>query len=345
MSGFCLEYIDVVSIKPITTVHNVIYYAMSSNELDPSIFANGHVEYTPPPTTTKEPVTSMRLAIEDFLAYEAQKSDPWEQEVYRTIGLIDNAILEGRIPADPHHVVRQLDLMSTIHSFTATSARSPQPAIKLKRPLLDFPERFSNGEVDRDNWFNQAITQAKEGDWRPFLDYFDKFIRPNMYFALETNFGFSPDAGIQSTTEEDIAQIVLMRVAQHFQRLDFPNSYMLQGWCRRVALNEAVNISRKKPPFEELSLEEMLIGDEDLPVVLTDLMGSDRERARTIRSAILKLDSEEQRQVLILKYFCGYSNRTVGAILQKNEGAIKSLQHRAQAQLGKIISRRYINRL
>ncbi len=318
---------------------------MNRNEADQSVFVAGKIDYAPPPTTITEPITSMRLAIEEFLDSEAQKTDPWEEEIHRTISLIDTAIEQGRIQADPQHVVRQLDLISTVHTFTSTSANSPRPTMKFLPPQLDFPDRFSTGEVDRDNWFNQAIDRAKDGDWRPFLDYFDKFIRPNMYFALEINFGFSPDAGIQSTTEEDIAQIVLMRAVQHFDKLDFPNSYMLQGWCRRVALNEAVNISRKKPPFEELSLEERLIEDDDLPDVLADLMGSDRERARIIRSAILRIDSGVQRQVLILKYFTGYSNKTVGDILRKTESAIKSLQHRALGRLGQIISQRYIHRL
>lgn len=318
---------------------------MSTVEDERPLFINGRVDYTPPATHPTEPVSSMRLAIQEFLDSETQKIDPWEEEIHRTISLIDTAIEHGTIQADPQHVVRQLDLMSTVHTFTSASANSPRPTMKFLPPQLDFPDRFSTGEVDRDSWFSQSIDRAKSGDWRPFLDYFDRFIRQNMYFALETNFGFSPDAGIQSTTEEDIAQIVLMRAVQHFDKLDFPNSYMLQGWCRRVALNEAVNISRKKPPFEELSLEERLIEDDDLPDVLADLMGSDRERARIIRSAILRIDSEEQRQVLILKYFTGYSNKTVGDILRKTEGAVKSLQHRALERIGQIISRRYMNRL
>ena len=45
--------------------------------------------------------------------------------------------------------------------------------------------------------------------------------------------------------------------------------------------------------------------------------------------------SDEQRQVLILKFVFDFSNVEAAAVLEKTEGAIKSLQHRALASLQK----------
>ena len=49
--------------------------------------------------------------------------------------------------------------------------------------------------------------------------------------------------------------------------------------------------------------------------------------------------SAEQQQVLTLKFVFNFANAEVATILDKTEGAIKSLQHRAlvslQKQLGK----------
>ena len=45
--------------------------------------------------------------------------------------------------------------------------------------------------------------------------------------------------------------------------------------------------------------------------------------------------SDEQRQVLILKFVFDFSNAETAAVLEKSEGAIKSLQHRALASLQK----------
>jgi RNA polymerase sigma-70 factor (ECF subfamily) len=43
--------------------------------------------------------------------------------------------------------------------------------------------------------------------------------------------------------------------------------------------------------------------------------------------------SEEQQQVLTLKFVFDFSNAEVGTILDKSEGAVKSLQHRALGSL------------
>jgi RNA polymerase sigma-70 factor (ECF subfamily) len=45
--------------------------------------------------------------------------------------------------------------------------------------------------------------------------------------------------------------------------------------------------------------------------------------------------SPEQQQVLTLKFVFNFSNGDVATILDKTEGAVKSLQHRALASLQK----------
>ena len=60
------------------------------------------------------------------------------------------------------------------------------------------------------------------------------------------------------------------------------------------------------------------------------------------RESMLKLIerlSPEQQQVLTLKFVFSLPNAEVAAILDKTEGAIKSLQHRALVSLQKQIAR------
>ena len=45
--------------------------------------------------------------------------------------------------------------------------------------------------------------------------------------------------------------------------------------------------------------------------------------------------SDEQQQVLTLKFVFNFANADVATILGKTEGAVKSLQHRALASLQK----------
>ena len=56
-----------------------------------------------------------------------------------------------------------------------------------------------------------------------------------------------------------------------------------------------------------------------------------------VRGALAHL-TEEQRQVVVLKFVEGRSNAEVAALLGKNEGAIKALQHRALAALRRLLS-------
>ena len=61
------------------------------------------------------------------------------------------------------------------------------------------------------------------------------------------------------------------------------------------------------------------------------------------RESMLKLIdrlSPEQQQVLTLKFVFNFSNADAATILDKTEGAIKSLQHRALASLQKQLDRR-----
>ena len=54
------------------------------------------------------------------------------------------------------------------------------------------------------------------------------------------------------------------------------------------------------------------------------------------RAALWKL-TPEQRQVILLKFFEGMSNAEIAAALEKPEGAIKSLQHRALSTLKRVL--------
>ena len=51
----------------------------------------------------------------------------------------------------------------------------------------------------------------------------------------------------------------------------------------------------------------------------------------------LKHLTDEQRQVIVLKFIQGFDNRSVGKIMARSEGAVKSLQHRALGSLRRLL--------
>jgi RNA polymerase sigma-70 factor (ECF subfamily) len=60
------------------------------------------------------------------------------------------------------------------------------------------------------------------------------------------------------------------------------------------------------------------------------------ERRRTVRTALSYL-SEDQRAVLQMRYVADLSAPEVAAILGKTEGAVRSLQHRGERALARLL--------
>ena len=77
--------------------------------------------------------------------------------------------------------------------------------------------------------------------------------------------------------------------------------------------------------------------DDDLPELETTEGTADLNlRQRRVRDALHQL-TEDQQQVVSLKFLEGWENEAVAKALNKPVGAVKSLQHRALAQLQKLL--------
>lgn len=63
------------------------------------------------------------------------------------------------------------------------------------------------------------------------------------------------------------------------------------------------------------------------------------ELTRDVHDALGQL-SEDQRQVLLLRYLAGLSAAEVAELLGKSEGAVRSLQHRGERSLARRLARR-----
>jgi RNA polymerase sigma factor (sigma-70 family) len=58
--------------------------------------------------------------------------------------------------------------------------------------------------------------------------------------------------------------------------------------------------------------------------------------ARRLRRALADL-SEERRQVIVLRFVDGLSAREIGDVLDRSEGAVRVLQHRALRELATLL--------
>ena len=132
---------------------------------------------------------------------------------------------------------------------------------------------------------------------------------------------------------EDLTTQTFMRMLEaitgfHFGRAPF------SAWLFRIAHNLAMDhfrASRRVQSAEEVPEAGRAMDDS----------AEDQALAQIGRGSMLQLIgglSHEQQQVLTLKFVFSFSNGEAATILDKTEGAVKSLQHRALVSLQKQIT-------
>jgi len=131
---------------------------------------------------------------------------------------------------------------------------------------------------------------------------------------------------------QDIASETLQRLLEALRDGRAPNH--LGAWLYRVAYNLAMDQYRRRPAQGIVSLEPDLDQADE-----ADTEGDSERRLaqEKVRAALAQL-TPEQQNVVVLKFVEGYSNAEVGALMNKPEGAVKSLQHRALAALKRALT-------
>jgi len=127
----------------------------------------------------------------------------------------------------------------------------------------------------------------------------------------------------QVAAAEDLTANVFLRLLNAVRSGNEPRSNLL-AWLYRVAHNLVVDSFRRGSAAQEVELTEWLEGYEpDLTHIVEQKLQLER-----VRRAVLDL-TPAQQQVMALKFLEGLESVEVATILDKSEGAIDALQHRA----------------
>ena len=132
---------------------------------------------------------------------------------------------------------------------------------------------------------------------------------------------------------EDIAAKVFLHAVEGIGAFTY-RGFSLSSWLFRIAHNQMVDHLRRKAKVKTEPLTEELLAKSGL---VQEAM--EEVLVREDLNLALKNITEEQRQVVLLKFFSGLSNAEVARIIGKPEGAVKALQHRALASLRRILER------
>jgi RNA polymerase sigma-70 factor (ECF subfamily) len=180
------------------------------------------------------------------------------------------------------------------------------------------------GVVER-NGMEQLVGRAQEGDRDAleelYLRHFDR-----IYSYLHMTVGNRHDA-------EDLTTQTFLRMLESIGRFRW-GSAPFSAWLFRIAHNLAMDHFRSRRRWQP---------EEEVPEPAGAVEASAEEEAIRALASESMFDlieglSEEQRQVLILKFVFNFSNGETASVLEKTEGAVKSLQHRALAALHKQIA-------
>jgi len=131
---------------------------------------------------------------------------------------------------------------------------------------------------------------------------------------------------------EDLASDVMVKVLESLKDYQFRGT-PFAAWVFRIARNRLIDLHRRRQRRGEVALSETLPSRDAGPPSLAERAMSRDE----LRAALARL-TEEQRQVVALKFIEGFDNRSVAKVIGRSEGAVKSLQHRALLSLRRILT-------
>jgi len=120
------------------------------------------------------------------------------------------------------------------------------------------------------------------------------------------------------------------------------NRYQYRGvpfsaWLYRIAHNLVANWHRDRQRRKAIPLDSLVLAGKDREA--TEHLLESSERVEVVGEAIATLAPDRQ-ELLILKFMSGLSNREIGGVMGRSEGAIKALYHRTLLALRKDLQRR-----
>ncbi len=180
-------------------------------------------------------------------------------------------------------------------------------------------------EIKSKKNFKDYLNQAKNFDRESFELVYSKYLSPiYRYFIIRT---------ADENLSRDLTQVVFVKAWENSaDKKDFDFQKVLP-WLFAIAKNTLIDHWRKK--------KEILVDDLEILESSGDKQDIEEERdysekLKNVKSALVGL-SEEQREVITLKFFDGLTNDEICQVLKKSSSAVRALQFRAVQSLKNIL--------
>ena len=166
---------------------------------------------------------------------------------------------------------------------------------------------------------DRLVAEAQAGNRDAFGQIFDEYHQP-IYRFVVSRVGRPSDA-------EDLTQLIFVKALEALPRY-VARGIPLGGWLFRLARNAVIDHVRTRRDHLELTAEIQRPTEEAGPEATAAL----RQDLDAVARALGVL-TDEQREVIELRFFAGLSAREAAEAMGKQEGTIRGLQFRAIASL------------
>ncbi|MCI0710124.1 MAG: sigma-70 family RNA polymerase sigma factor [Chloroflexi bacterium] len=173
---------------------------------------------------------------------------------------------------------------------------------------------------------NTVVELACEGDNQAFGELYERYVtRIYNYFYYRT--GSNEDS-------EDLTARVFIRALKHIENYD-NRGVPFSAWLYRIAHNLVANWHRDNSRRKIIPLDDYLVSS--LPSDAPDILAESNEQQEELLDAVRSLP-EDRQQLLYLKFVERLPNAEIGNIMDRTEGAVKSLYHRTLQALNEDLS-------
>ncbi len=167
------------------------------------------------------------------------------------------------------------------------------------------------------------IQQAQAGNRTAFARLYERYYQPvytRIYYRV-----------LNQATAEDLTAKVFVQMVEKIDRFH-DRGHPFLAWLHTITRHILVDYYRLVEHDAQVPLDEQLTSTGDNPVSFTEL----RLATDCLERAMHQL-TDIQQEVIIGKFMEERTNSELAALLGKNEGSIKSLQHRALDTLRRMI--------
>ena len=171
----------------------------------------------------------------------------------------------------------------------------------------------------------RLVTAAQAGDGEAFGQLYDRYV--------DTVFRFIYFRVNDRALAEDFTSETFLRALRRISTISYQGRD-IGAWFVTIARNIILDHVKSARNRLEITTADTVEGDQREPspeAAVLDLLTSER------LMAAVRLLGDEQRECVLLRFIQGFSVSETAAVMGKNDGAIKALQHRAVRKLAELV--------